>query len=362
MAVANTITSLPLDRLLTTTTSRWKNKVAVQIIQANPLLRYLFESAAVRYDGGADLRCPVILDETANVNRISPYGTFATVVEDSPDTARYPDTGILIGSMKVSKSELAKNKGSAKVVSLLRSKLAQKRGTMVNQWSSDIFNEGGTSTPSNAMLGIEPAIEYEAEASQSNVVGGITKYTDSTNWVNRYGTITRFGVDGDDVMTQVHLDCSSMGTTPDIGPMDPQCYRFLKKLVAPKQREASDIWREGFLHMKWEETKMYPEPQLASSGKILLLTTAGNGGRVRHDLSEADFGMLGDNPLADEFEDRPGLSLSLLDGRVFEQSDFFTPDDQDVLMQTLLIEGWGICWSALKNQGAIDFGANTVRF
>ena len=107
---------------------------------------------------------------------------------------------------------------------------------------------------------------------------------------------------------------------------------------------------------------MYPEPGLANSGKIQFLTTAGNGGRVRHDLDSADFGLLGDNPLADEFEDNPGLSLGLLDGRVFEMSPFFTPDDQDVLMQTLLVEGWGINWSSLKNQGVIDFGANTIQF
>ncbi len=364
MAVAASQT-VNYDRLYSTTTAHNRHKVAYQIVQANRLVWWLFRSRSVMYEGGTESAQPVVLEETDNVRGTDPYEEFDTAVEDGPDSARYIDTFRTIGSMKLSESEKAKNRGKAKVVSLSRAKQTTMRLSFQNELSKQIFGTNSAS-PKN-IRGLQDLIHAAADGTQSGVVNaqtatvGLISKTNYANWRNRYRQISTFGDNGLDQMETVHMQCTEMGRSPNIAPMDSAVYRFLKKEFGPNQRESSKIWPEGFKNILFEGTPTYPEKQLDNTGRIYMLTTSGDGMDPRHDLKPEDFKTVGGMDVMEEFEGNPGIYLPVLKGRDFAMTPFRTPHNGDYVVRHLILESYGLCTNSMKNQGVLDF-SGTVEY
>jgi len=369
---ATTIAALALDRVYSTTMHVQRDTVAMEIVQANPLLWHFYRQGAVQYQGGTECRLPVVLTESQNVGAIGTYATFSTTPEDGPDLARYPTWYKNRSSIVVDNTELAQNRGPQQIVNLLQSKLAIAKISMINDLNRQVYAAGGVELATGNVLelnGLQSMIEFRPEddgtgADQQSAgytsVGGINKRT-YVNWRNRYGQITAFGTDGLDAWEQVYMDCSAKGTHPDIIITDPAVYRFFKRLVAPNQEERDKaLWDQGFQNLLFNGTPVVPDDELSATGQTYFLTTTGKRGVNDFNLKPEHFSVPGKNPLAKGAATGVGMQLAILSSDDFRMTDFMTPPNSDVIIAHTYLTAM-ITTSSLKRQGCTDF-SGTVQF
>jgi len=323
---ASTITSLALDRVYSTTLQAVRDTVAMEIVQSNPLLFHMYRQGAVMYEGGTECRLPVVLTESSNVSAISTYETFSTTPEDGPDTARYPTWHKNRASVIVDNTELSQNRGAYQIVNLLNAKMAIAKISLMNELSRQLFTSNSAAPKEIAGLP-----DFISSTGTVGTVGGITQSA-YANWQNQFATITAFGTDGLDAWEQVYMDCSKKGTHPDIILVDPQVYRFFKRLVAPNQIERDNaLWDQGFQNLLFEGTPVVPTEQL-TAGEAYFLTTTGKRGVNDFNLKPEDFSVIGKNPMVQGKATGVGLQLAILSNDDFRMTDFMTPPNSDVIM------------------------------
>ena len=358
---ANTITSLALDRVYSTTLQAVRDTVAMEIVQSNPLLYHMYRQGAIMYEGGTEVRLPVVLTESQNVSAISTYETFSTTPEDGPDTARFHTWYKNRCSVVVDNTELAQNRGPYQIVNLLNAKMAIAKQSMMNELARQLY-AANTANPKE-INGLNGFIDFQATPAktvggiaQSGVAGGYA------NWNNQYGQMTAFGTDGLDTWEEVYMDCSKKGTHPDIILVDPQVYRFFKRLVAPNQAERDNaLWDQGFQNLLFEGTPVVPDDELAATGKAYFLTTTGKRAVNDFNLSPDMFEVIGKNPLAQGQATGVGLQLAILSHDDFRMTDFMTPPNSDVIISHTYFTAMLTC-SSLARQGGTDFGAGAIQF
>ena len=351
---ANTIGSLALDRVYSTTLQAVRDTVAMEIVQSNPLLFHMYRQGAVMYEGGTECRLPVVLTESSNVSAISTYETFSTTPEDGPDTARYPTWYKNRASVIVDNTELSQNRGAYQIVNLLNAKMAIAKISLMNELSRQLFTSN-TGAPKE----IAGLPDFISSTGTVGTVGGIVQ-SGYANWQNQNATITAFGTDGLDAWEQVYMDCSKKGTHPDIILVDPRVYRFFKRLVAPNQIERDNaLWDQGFQNLLFEGTPVVPSEQL-TGGEAYFLTTTGKRGVNDFNLKPEDFSVIGKNPMVQGKATGVGLQLAVLSNDDFRMTDFMTPPNSDVIMAhqyfTCMLTA-----SSLARQGITTF-TGTVQF
>jgi len=371
---ASTIANLALDRVYSTTMHVQRDTVAMEIVQANPLLWHFYRQGAVQYQGGTECRLPVVLQESQNVGAIGTYATFSTTPEDGPDTARYPTWYKNRSSVVIDNTELAQNRGPQQIVNLLQAKLAIAKISMINDLNRQLYADGGaqTITPAantlelngiRSMVEFSPATAGGQGAGGQTGVGGITKRnaTYGPNWWNQYGAMTAFGTDGLDTWEQVYMDCSTKGTHPDIIICDPQVYRFFKRLVAPNQEERDKaLWDQGFQNLLFEGTPVVPDEEL-TGGEAFFLTTTGKRAVNDFNLKPEYFSVPGKNPLVKGAATGIGMQLAILSSDDFRMTDFMTPPNSDVIIAHTYFTGM-LTTSSMARQGCTNFGAGAVQF
>ena len=326
--------SIPFDRVYSTTAAAERSTVAMEIVQSNPLLWHMYRQGAVQYEGGTECRQPVVLTESSNVSAISTYETFSTTPEDGPDTARYATWFKNRASVVVDNTELSQNRGAYQIVNLLNAKMAISKISLMNELSRQLFTTNlGASKEIAGLPNFIGSAGTSAASAQSaaGVVGGITQSA-YPNWQNQSGTMTAFGTDGLDAWEQIYMDCSKKSTHPDLILVDPQVYRFFKRLVAPNQAERDKaLWDQGFQNLLFEGTPVVPEEQLVA-GECYFLTTTGKRGVNDFNLKPEHFTVPGKNPLAQGKATGVGLQLAVLSNDDFRMTDFMTPPNSDVIM------------------------------
>ena len=350
---ANTITSLALDRVYSTTLQAVRDTVAMEIVQSNPLLWHMYRQGAVQYEGGTECRLPVVLTESSNVSAISTYETFSTTPEDGPDTARYPTWYKNRASVIVDNTELSQNRGAYQIVNLLNAKMAIAKISMMNELSRQLFTSNAAAP--KEIAGLPDFIcPTSVSATPNLTVGGISQ-TSYANWQNQSAQMTAFGTDGLDIWEQIYMDCSKKSTHPDIILVDPQVYRFFKRLVAPNQAERDRaLWDQGFQNLLFEGTPVVPEEQLDGTGKCYFLTTTGKRGVSDFNLKPEHFTTPGKNPLAAGKATGVGLQLGVLSNDDFRMTDFMTPPNSDVIMAHTYFTCM-LTASSLARQGVTEF-------
>ena len=364
---ANTMPALALNRVYSTTLHNQRSDVAMEIVQSNPLLWHFYRQGAVRYEGGTEVRTPVVVTESQNVSAIAPYDTFSTTPEDGPDTARYPNWYKNRCSVVLDNTEIAQNKGPQQIVNLLESKLAIAKISLINDLSRQIWIDNSANT--NEIDGIYSSnntdgfIQARTEATQANTTGGIDRAV-YANWRNRYQSITAFGADGLDAWEQCYMDCSSRGSHPDLIVTSPTVYRFYKRLVAANQEERDKaLWDQGFQNLLFEGTPVVPDPELDGTGRTFFLTTTGKRQVNDFNLKPEYFSVPGKNPMAKGKATGVGLQLAILTSDDFRTTDFMTPPNSDVIISHTYLTCM-LTASSLGRQGLVDFnaGAGTVQF
>ena len=369
-----TINGLALDRVYSTTMHVQRDTVAMEIVQANPLLWHFYRQGAVQYQGGTECRLPVVLQESQNVGAIGTYATFSTSPEDGPDTARYPTWYKNRSSVVVDNTELSQNRGPQQIVNLLQAKLAIAKISMINDLNRQLYADGGAATGTAgantlelngvASMGEQIAATAAGQGTTGQQsVGGIDKRAGTTaasNWWNQFGQISAFGTDGLDVWEEIYMDCSTKGTHPDIILCDPRVYRFFKRLVAPNQEERDKaLWDQGFQNLLFEGTPVVPDEEL-SSGEAYFLTTTGKRAVNDFNLKPEYFSVPGKNPLAKGAATGIGMQLAILSNDDFRMTDFMTPPNSDVIIAHTYFTGM-LTTSSLARQGVTNF-SGTVQF
>ena len=364
--------NIPFNRVYSTTAAAERSTVAMEIVQSNPLLWHMYRQGSVVYEGGTECRVPVVLTESQNVGAIGTYATFATTPEDGPDKARYPTWYKNRASMVIDNTELAQNRGKYQIVNLLQAKQSIAKISMINDLARQMYADGGAETGTAGantleLNGLNSMIEFAAAAAQTQTVGGIQKAGSAggnayANWANQYQAMTAFGTDGLDAWEQVYMDCSLKGTHPDIMLVDPQVYRFFKRLVAPNQEERDKaLWDQGFENLLFNGTPVVPDSELNGTGRTYFLTTSGRRQVNDFNLKPEHFEVPGKNPMAQGKGMGVGLQLAILSSDDFRQTEFMTPPNSDVIIAHTYFTAMFVT-SSLLRQGCTNFGAGAIQF
>jgi|TARA_R110000824_G_scaffold279574_3_gene467772 hypothetical protein len=336
----------------------------MEIVQSNPLLWHFYRQGAVVYDGGTEVRQPIVLTESSNIGAIGTYATFATTPEDGPDKARYHTWYKNRASMVIDNTELAQNRGKYQIVNLLQAKMAIAKISMINDLARQLHGTGGTQfLPAPVapleINGLASMIEQALPGAQIQTPGGISKAA-YPRWDNQFARINAFGTDGLDVWEQVYMDCSQRGTHPDIMLTDPQVYRFFKRLVAPNQEERDvALWNQGFENLLFNGTPVVPDEELAGTGLTYFLTTSGKRGVNDFNLKPEYFEVPGKNPLAQGKGTGIGLQLAILSSDDFRQTEFLTPPNSDVILSHTYFTSMLVA-SSLGRQGVTNFVGGVI--
>ncbi len=351
--------NISFDRVYSTTLQAVRDTVAMEIVQSNPLLWHMYRQGAVQYEGGTECRLPVVLTESSNVSAISTYETFATTPEDGPDTARSPTWFKNRASVVVDNTELSQNRGAYQIVNLLNAKMSIAKQSLMNELSRQLFTSNAAAP--KEIAGLPDFICKTSTSAVPNLtVGGISQ-TSYANWRNQSAQMTAFGTDGLDTWEKIYMDASKKSTHPDIILVDPQVYRFFKRLVAPNQAERDRaLWDQGFQNLLFEGTPVVPEEQLDGTGHCYFLTTTGKRQVNDFNLKPEDFSMIGKNPLVSGKATGVGMQLAILTNDDFRMTDFMTPPNSDVIMAhqyfTCMLTA-----SSLARQGVTEF-SGVVQF
>ena len=345
--------TIPFDRVYSTTAAVERPTVAMEIVQANPLLWHMYRQGAVAYEGGTECRVPVVLNESSNVGAIGTYATFSTSPEDGPDKARFPTWHKNRASMVIDNTELAQNRGKYQIVNLLKAKQAIAKISLVNELSRQMYQNNAASPLE--LNGLQTGFfEFAPEAGQAAIVGGINKAAYS-RWRNRYGVMTAFGTDGLDTWEEVYMDCSQRGTHPDIMLVDPIVYRFFKRLVAPNQEERDvALWNQGFENLLFNGTPVVPDEELDGTGQTYFITTTGRRNVTDFNLKPEYFEVPAQNPLVQAKATGIGMQLAILKDDDFRQTAFLTPPNSDVILSHLYFTAM-MTTSSEGRQGCTNF-------
>ena len=356
--------TIPFDRVYSTTAAVERSTVAMEIVQANPLLWHMYRQGAVIYEGGTECRVPVVLNESQNVGAIGTYATFSTTPEDGPDKARYPTWYMNRASMVIDNTELAQSRGKYQIVNLLQAKQAIAKISLVNELSRQMYQNNAVRPLE--LNGLQSGFfEFTPELLQNATVGGILKGAAPAGyarWRNRYQAITAFGTDGLDRWEEVYMDCSQRGTHPDIMITDPQVYRFFKRLVAPNQEERDvALWNQGCENLLFNGTPVVPDEEFDGTGQTYFITTTGRRTVTDFNLKSEYCEVPGQNPLVQGKATGIGMQLAILKDDDFRQTAFLPPPNSDVILSHLYFTAM-MTSSSEGRQGCTDFAGGAPVF
>jgi hypothetical protein len=342
-----------------------RKQAVYDIIQQNPLLYTFYRTGSVTYQGGTEVRVPVVLQETVNTSEIGTYETFATTPENGPETARYPNWFKRRASIVFDETELGQNEGKHKLLDLLQTKKQIMQISLANEIEAGLHN--GNAGAANVFDGLiadalftSGFIQFRTEATQAGTTGGLDRAVYS-KWRNKYQTISAFSVDGMTSWLELYMECSEQGTHPNLIVTDPAVYRFYDRYVSPnQQRRDKAMWDAGFENVLFRGTPVVPDPELAGTGRSLFLTM--NGKRMVDDfnMKPEHFSKPGKNPLARSTGAGIGLQLAILRKDDFRMTPFRYPANSDTLLQHTFFTSM-LCCSSLARQGASAF-SGTVQY
>jgi hypothetical protein len=359
-----TTATIDLAGLFATTLPKINPKVTYDILRAHPLMLHMLRGGAFTVEnGGSEIRCPVVLEDSVNTGAVAKYESFGITPEDTLDSARYQGWPKYRGSWTLDQTEVDENSGPQKVIDLAEAKQNQTLHTFNAGVSADLMGDG-TSLPAKRLKGIETFIEFATEAQQAinaRTPGGLPKAT-YANWRNKYGQITRFGVDGIEVMNTTYRACSSQGLHPDIGIADDVVYGFLEKELAPKQslfdKDMADF---GYANVMFKEMPLvYDRDNLTGTGKIFFLTTTGR--TVKGGIKPEMFTLPGLNGMPKNQGMGYGFQLHFLrqsTKTILRIDKPQKPVNQDALVVNMYMNPLLSC-SSIKRQGAIDFSGSVI--
>ncbi len=358
-----TTATIDLHGLFATTLPKIVPKTTFDIVRAHPFMLHLLRSGCFTVeDGGTEVRCPVVLEDSSNTGAVGLHESFAINKEDTLDSARYPGWAKYRFSWALDQTEIDQNSGPQKVIDLADAKMQQSLHTFLAGISADLMGDG-TLLPSKRLKGVDTFIEFKTPATQTYSPGGLSKGT-YENWKNQYQEITRFGQDGIDKMNVAYRSASSQGLHPDFAMADDDVYGFYEKELTPKQalfdKQLADF---GYSNMMFKEMPIcYDRDNLNGTGKIYMLTCTGKS--VTGGINPAMFTLPGLNKAPKNQGKGFGFQIHFLKqkaGGMIRIDAPQKPVNQDVMVVNGYMNPLLSC-SSIKRQAALDFGANTIQY
>lgn len=265
----------PPSSVLSTTLRLLRDKLVDNSFLAHPLFRAIEASGnLVKVSGGSRIDEPVIFGDHTSITELTGAGfnPVSMAVTDPFDQARF-EWANFTQPVILSAIEKLANKGDLAVVNILESKVNNVMLSLKKEVSKQVI--AGTST---AITGLETLygattvagtgwLEGVAQASQQNVVGGLSKVTyQSKNWFNQFynsgGTFALSHLD------QLMINCqiySPSGDFPDIILMSPNCFAAFQALQQSSVQYTSAEGRDSLdrdMVAMWRGAKIYVEPNL----------------------------------------------------------------------------------------------------
>jgi len=356
--MSNTV-SIDLVGVVAATLPKINPKVTYDIMRAHPLMLHCLRGGAFTVeDGGTEVRCAVVLEDSVNTGAIAKFESFSVTPENTLEQARYQGWPKYRFSWTMDQQEVDENSGKSRVIRLAESKQNQALHTFLADVSADLMGDG-TALPAKRADGLETFIEFAAPGAQTYSPGGLSKASYS-NWRNQYGEISRFGVDGIDTWNATYRACSGQGKHPDIAIIDDVVYGFYEKELAPKQRLFDSTMADfGYENMMFKEMPVvYDADNLSNSGKCFFLTTTGQ--TVKGGIKPEMFTLPGLNNMPQNMGDGFGFQLHFLrqsNRKILRIDAPRKPVNQDAFVVNGYLNPMLAC-SSLKRQGAVNFGSN----
>lgn len=180
MAFANS----NITDLIATGIDNRTGEIADNVLGNNPITAYLKKNGRVKtVSGGVTIVEELSFTTNPNGGAYEGYDPLPTAPADVISAAQYDWKQYAVPVM-VSGKEEAINSGKEALIDLVESRIEVAQSTMANLQETDAYSDG-TNWGGKALTGLKTLVEATATASQTTVVGGISRATWSF-WRNYY--------------------------------------------------------------------------------------------------------------------------------------------------------------------------------
>lgn len=263
MAISNDILSSTLRVLA--------REAVDQLFKQLPLLNEIKGKGGVEtIDGGQKIERPLLLTEHSTITQLSSgYEPINLAVSDVLRGASF-EWCDFVAPIVITKKEELSNRGPRAIVSIAEARMKSVMGMLQREWELQAIKGG--STVLTEMLTLSGSANttgfLEANAAQSNDVGGLSKTT-FTDLVNQYTDCNaggaKFSTDGIAQLTEMYINCqvNSPQGVPNLILASPTLYRNYKSLLFAKERYiGEDTLDGGKLALAFHSAKMFVDPNL----------------------------------------------------------------------------------------------------
>jgi hypothetical protein len=263
----------PPNSVLSTTLQLLRDKLVDNSFISHPLFRAI-EAAGNRkmVSGGMRIDQPVMFGSHSSITELTNGFEPVSLAVSDPFTKAQFEWCNFTAPIVLSDVEKLANKGDLAIVNILESKVQNVMIDLKLTVSKRIFGAAKSTsalTTLQTLNGMTTAagtgwLEGVAQASQDNVVGGLSKVTyQADNWYNQFqdaaGTLAL------EDLTQLMINCqvhNPSGDAPDIIFMSQNCYGAFLALIQDQVRYAPDDKVQGGMVPTWRGAKIYIEPTL----------------------------------------------------------------------------------------------------
>lgn len=263
-----------IDALLSTTLSNYRNTMQDNIFDVYPFLSFcngklgkLTRANALKklIDGGETIITQLMYETNSTANSYAGYEQLDVTPQDGMTWAQY-NWKQYSASISISGAEESKNRGEAKLISLLESKARQAEMSLRKTMSTDIYGDGTTNS-SKSFTGLAALISASAS------VGGIDPST-YTWWKSATGTSSSFAANGLDTMRTVINSCTFGADAPDAMFTTQTIFEYYEDYCEGIKRSVSDetTAKMGYTNLVYKGVPMYFD-RSCTSGKIYVLNS-----------------------------------------------------------------------------------------
>lgn len=252
------------NSLLATTIPKIRKQVVDNFFTATPFFYWVRQKNRVMpWEGGDTLEIPILYDENPMARAYQAYEVMDVKPPQGVTTSIWSLAHYRIPIM-YSRQTADANRGTSKVVDLVDTLKEQANLSLVKAINTDLFSESAQeATKVNSLYHI---LEENAQASQTNVVGGIIKST-YTWWRHQYAAITSASAGILSAFRELHMNCSDGADSPDLCLCDDYTYINLEdKLQSAVRFVNPDAVDWGFENVSYKGVTIMFDKTIADDG------------------------------------------------------------------------------------------------
>lgn len=241
---------LNYDDLATTTFNNYRKSFSDNVTEEIILVKMLKKFGGIeRKSGGIKIVEPLMYGLNNTFKSYSGYDLLDVTPQQGLTKAEYDWKNVAV-SVTISDEELDQNKGEAKFLDLLKSKIKQAEMTHKMKFNEMLYGDG-TGNAGKDFAGLASYVT----GVDTGTIGGI----DSANyawWRNNHDTIPNFATDGLGKMRTMFNNCTVDGDAPNFILCDQTTYEQYEAMMPPLERiafkEGGMSGDLGFEHLRFK--------------------------------------------------------------------------------------------------------------